>query len=183
MYSIKRFSSYLLDKLFGRTTADKVGNGWRILKDSEIFSGARRVNDNVLYKYNQEWIVGNNNTYILEKTKGYLRDLRDGKIEGVDNFMSDDVQIINRYEKDLLNGLVGVDNPEKNPKYADGTHTLMDLSVKGKSIAYSKSINFYHRFTYEVLKPEVQSDGSTVTRIRLINCRGHRFNNKPYVFI
>lgn len=80
----------------------------------------------------------------------------------------------------MSNGLIAVDNPKVDKGYSDRTHTLLRFSKKGKSIAYSKSIDSYNRLTYEVLKPKMDYDGVTNVVIKLVNCIGHRFYGKVY---
>lgn len=81
MYKIKRFNKrYLRQANFGITTKNVVGN-WPILDDSEIYNGARRTNDPVLGKYNQEWIYGSTNEIEIIQSKYFKADFNKKKIE------------------------------------------------------------------------------------------------------
>lgn len=180
MYKIKRFSKiYLRQTNFGLTTKKVVGN-WTVLKDNEIYGGARRTNDPVLGKYNQEWIVGSVNDIEVVQSKYFRIDInkRDGR--GNYDILPYQRSLIYRYIDDLKNGLVSVDNPNIDPKYSDKTHYLKSLSVDGEYIVYSKSITEYDKLVYKVYKPKFLSPNHTKTVIELVNCIGHRFNGRSY---
>lgn len=81
-YVIKRFrignnlNVGLRIKSFGKTYENIVGDDWVELKNSDIFPGARRVDDDVLYKYNMEWIVEGPVRYIIERTDSFNNDIK-----------------------------------------------------------------------------------------------------------
>lgn len=177
MYSIRRFSR-ISQKLFDRTTRNTVGN-WLELKDSDIFPGARRTNDDVLGKYNQEWITDpfKNKIEVVE-TKGFLNDLRYlNKTVNLDRYK------VSRYVNDLKKGYISIDNDNYNKGYSDRTHYLSKFSIVDKYIVYSKSISGEDRLTYRVYKPIPIDNGFTLTKIELVNCSGHRYNGKEYLDI
>lgn len=180
MYTIKRFSVRNLQQInFGLTTNKTVGN-WKELLDSEIYNGAKRVNDPVLGRYNQEWICDPNCKIKITESSYFISDLnkRSKGLNVVTRFMR---EVIKRYKSDLLNGYVYTDNPNKDPKYSDKTHFLSNLSSRDRYMVYSKSINEYNKLVYKVYKPIRLPDGNQELEIELINCLGHKFMNKSYI--
>lgn len=180
MYKIKRFNKrYLRQVNFGITTKNVVGN-WPILDDSEIYNGARRTNDPVLGKYNQEWIYGSTNEIEIIQSKYFKVDFNKKDRRGNYDILPFQRSLILRYIDDLKNGLISVDNPNIDPKYSDKTHFLKSLSINGEYMVYSKSITEYDKLVYKVYKPKFITLYHTKTLIELINCIGHRFNGKSY---
>lgn len=166
MYKIPRLN--LIQKEFGKTYQNLVGDGWRELKDSDIWEGCERVNDDVLKHFNMKWISDPFKT-VYEITEGpyYTRNkYRDPRLK--------------RLVKDLEKGLYSVDNAKIDPNYADKTHLLLSLSRKDEYLAYSKHIDGENRLTYKVFKPILQDDGKYKITIELNDCLGHRFDGREY---
>ena len=66
MYAIKRFS---------RTKYKDFRQGWKELKDEDIWNECERVNDDILGRYNQKWIADPfKSKYIISKTDLFNED-------------------------------------------------------------------------------------------------------------
>lgn len=173
MYAIKRFS---------RTKYKDFRQGWKELKDEDIWNECERVNDDILGRYNQKWIADPfKSKYIISKTDLFNEDF---------NSIEDkhDLDRINRLINDLKIGFLYVDNGNikykgrlsyNEAKYPDETHYLDKFSKIGEYLVYSKFITTTDRLTYKVYKPESSGNKLNI-KVELCSCIGHKIDRATY---